>query len=89
MATPKKKDLSEIETRYLETLIPELASSATYTAYVNALASGYTVMSVKGTQLIATSADGKVRFVRAAKPRHKVKAGQLLKLRGARATAGA
>jgi hypothetical protein len=89
MATHKKKGLSEIETRNLEKLIPELASSATYTAYVNALASGYTVMSVKDTQLIATSADGKVRIVRPAKPRHKVKAGQVLKLRGVCAAAGA
>lgn len=89
MATHKKKRLSEAETRNLETMIPELASSATHSAYVNALAAGYTVMREVGTQLVVTRADGTVRVVRQSKPRHKVKAGQVFTLRGAGVTAGA
>ncbi len=75
MAVSEPKILSEEETRNLESMIPELASGATYSAYVRALASGQSVVRVDGEQIIAKSADGSIRVVGQAKPRRKVKAG--------------
>lgn len=88
MAHGKKKALTEAETRNLERMIPDLAAGATHAAYVNALASGRTVVRVDGINIVATSASGEKRFVGTAKPRHKVKPGQVFKLGSAQMHAG-
>lgn len=83
MVQVKKKGLSEAETQNLESMIPELATGATHTAYVKALAAGHTVIRTQGSQLVATNADGEVQVIGAASPLHKVKKGQPFKIRSA------
>jgi hypothetical protein len=79
-ARAKKKTLTEAQTLDCEEMIPSLASTATHTAHLRALASGYAVVLVNGTQIVSKSADGQAKVVGKAKPRHKVKVGQRFKI---------
>lgn len=74
----KKKALNEKEIAKLESMIPEVAVSATRSAHFRALSTGMAVMGVLGQDLVETSADGSVRVVGKAKPRRKVTVGQVV-----------
>ena len=59
---------TEKELDYLETLIPELAESATKTAYLDALSRGISVTEISDGKLVSTAPDGTITFIKDAKP---------------------
>jgi len=63
---------SEKELNYLETLIPELAESATKKAYLDALSQGSSVTEIVDGKLVSTAPDGTRTFIKDAKPMVKV-----------------
>ncbi len=63
---------TEKELDYLETLIPELAESATKKAYLDALSSGNSVTEIVDGKLVSTAPDGTRTFIRNAKPMIKI-----------------
>ncbi|ARB31281.1 hypothetical protein HX787_28415 [Pseudomonas tolaasii] len=65
----------------LENKIPVMAEGAINTAYINALAAGRSVMEVVNGMLVETTADGKHKVIRVAKPKHKVTQGGVIKVR--------
>ncbi|AZC38291.1 hypothetical protein [Pseudomonas chlororaphis] len=65
----------------LENKIPVMAEGAINTAYINALAAGRSVMEVVNGMLVETTADGKHKVIRVAKPKHKVTQGGIIKVR--------
>lgn len=65
----------------LENKIPVMAEGAINTAYINALAAGRSVMEVVNGMLVETTADGKHKVIREAKPKHKVTQGGVIKVR--------
>ena len=81
MAGSEKKALSEEAIQNLEVQIPDVAAGATHAAFVRALAAGHTVLMVEGAHLIESKADGSIRVVGEAKPRHKVTVGEVVKVR--------
>lgn len=81
MAEVGKEVLSEKAIQNLEAQIPDIAAGATHAAFIRALASGHTVVNVEGTHIVESKADGSVRVVGEAKPRHKVTVGEVLKVR--------
>lgn len=87
MAKIEDNVLSEKAMENLEGHIPEMAAGATYAAYVRALASGHTVLRVRGADVVESSADGTHRVVAAAKPRRKVTVGEVIKVRRLNASA--
>ncbi len=56
--------LSDKEIDFLENKIPILAEFATKQAFINALASGSSVMIARNGQLIEISADGTEKFIK-------------------------
>lgn len=61
--------MSEESMKRMEARIPELAGSAVKRAYLQALTTSGKVIEARGGQLIETTAEGKVRVIRAiAKP---------------------
>lgn len=65
----------------LEGKIPVMAEGAINTAYINALAAGRSVLEVMNGMLVETTADGKHKVIRMAKPKHKVTLGGIIKVR--------
>lgn len=63
---------TEKELNYLETLIPELAESATKKAYLDALSSGIAVTEIVDGKLVSTAPDGTRTFIKKSKPMVKV-----------------
>lgn len=78
---PSKKRLTEQEILNLEGEIPAVAAGATRTAYLQALAAGHTVMTVQGTYLVESKADGSAIVVGNAKPRRKVSVDHAIQVR--------
>lgn len=76
-----KRVLSDDLVSRLEDKIPAMAECAVNTAYINALAAGSSVMEVVNGMLVETTADGKHKVIRAAKPKHKVTLGGIIKVR--------
>lgn len=81
MAKIEENVLSEKAIENLEGHIPEMAAGATYAAYVRALASGHTVLRVQGSNVVESNAEGTHRVVAVAKPRRKVRVGEVIKVR--------
>ncbi|MBC3951089.1 hypothetical protein [Pseudomonas folii] len=81
MAKIEENLLSEKAMDNLEGHIPEIAAGATYAAYVRALASGHTVLRVQGGDVVESNAEGSHRVVASAKPRRKVRIGEVIKVR--------
>ncbi|MDR6958289.1 hypothetical protein J2W43_002271 [Pseudomonas brassicacearum] len=65
----------------LEEKIPTMAKGAIKAAYINALAAGLSVMEIRNGMLVETIADGQHKVIRAAKPKHKVASGRIIKVR--------
>lgn len=76
-----KRVLSDDLVSRLEDKIPVMAEGAINTAYINALAAGRIVMEVVNGMLVETTADGKQKVIRVAKPKHKVTQGGVIKVR--------
>ncbi|WP_431033405.1 hypothetical protein [Pseudomonas yamanorum] len=76
-----KRVLSDDLVSRLEDKIPIMAEGAINTAYINALAGGSSVMEVVNGMLVETTADGKHKVIRVAKPKHKVTQGSVIKVR--------
>lgn len=76
-----KRVLSDDLVNLLEDKIPVMAEGAINTAYINALVAGRSVMEVVDGMLVETTADGKRKVIRAAKPRHKVTQGSVINVR--------
>lgn len=76
-----KRVLSDDLVSRLEDKIPVMAEGAINTAYINALAAGHSVMEVVNGMLVETTADGKHKVIRVAKPKHKVTQGGVIKVR--------
>ncbi|QXH77929.1 hypothetical protein [Pseudomonas salmasensis] len=65
----------------LEEKIPAMAKGAINAAYINTLAAGLSVMEVMNGVLVETTDYGTSKVIRAAKPKHKVASGRIIKLR--------
>ena len=76
-----KRVLSDDLVSRLEDKIPVMAEGAINTAYINGLAAGRSVMEVMNGMLVETTADGKHKVIRVAKPKHKVTLGGVIKVR--------
>ncbi len=63
---------TEEELDYLETLIPELAESATKKAHLDALSRGLSVTEIIDGKLVVVAPDGTKTIVEDAKPKVKV-----------------
>ena len=59
---------TEKELDFLETLIPELAESATKKAYLDALSRGSSVVETINGQIVSTAPDGTRTVIKKAKP---------------------
>ncbi len=59
---------TEKELDFLETLIPELAESATKKAYLDALSRGSSVVEIIGDKIVSTAPDGTRTIMKNAKP---------------------
>jgi hypothetical protein len=77
----KAKKLSDKEMEALERQIPDLAKMATMSAYARALSVSGSVLRVDSGDLVWMSLDGSKTFVAKAKPRHKVKVGEVITVR--------
>jgi len=63
---------TEKELDYLETLIPQLAESATRKAHLDALSKGLSVTEIMGNKLVRVAPDGSKTILGDAKPKIKV-----------------
>ncbi|MHC8354511.1 hypothetical protein ACYZTL_04540 [Pseudomonas sp. LB3P81] len=79
--TAKTKKLSDKEMDALERQIPDLAQIATKTAYARALLVSDSVLRVDSGDLVWISLDGSKTVVAKAKPRRKVKVGEVITVR--------
>jgi hypothetical protein len=79
--TAKTKKLSDEEMDALECQIPDLAEIATKTAYARALLVSDSVLRVDSGDLVRMSLDGSKKVVAKAKPRRKVKVGEVITVR--------
>ncbi|CAI8756406.1 CDC48_N domain-containing protein [Pseudomonas sp. IT-P253] len=79
--TSKPKKLSDKEMDALELQIPELAQRATEAAYARALLVSDSVLCVDSDDLVRISLDGSKTVVAKAKPRRKVKVGEVITVR--------
>ncbi|BCT34216.1 hypothetical protein L2088_20015 [Pseudomonas protegens] len=78
----KAKNVSDRELDALERLVPDQAKNATQTAYVRALSvSPHGVLRIDAGDLVRMSPDGSKTVVAKAKPRHKVKVGEVITVR--------
>ena len=77
----KAKKLSDQEIDVLEREVPDLAKMATMTAYARALLVSNSVLRVDSGDLVRVSPDGNITFVAKAKPRRKVKVGEVITVR--------
>lgn len=59
---------TEKELDFLETLIPELAESATKKAYLDALSRGSSVVEIINGKIVSTAPDGTRTIIKKAKP---------------------
>lgn len=59
---------TEKELDFLETLIPELAESATKKAYLDALSRGSSVVEIINGKIVSTAPDGTRTVIKKAKP---------------------
>lgn len=59
---------TEKELDFLETLIPELAESATKKAYLDALSRGSSVVEIIDGKIVSTAPDGTRTIIKDAKP---------------------
>lgn len=75
------KDITDEELDRLERLIPEYASIAGRRAFLDALVQRQTILIVKDGWLVRINSDGSETRLEPSAPRHKVKVGQLFKLR--------
>lgn len=74
------KRLTEKEIQHLEGEIPAVAAGATRMAFLRALAAGHTVMTVQGSYLVESKADGSETVVGNSRPRRKVSVGQAIQV---------
>ncbi|NCE83796.1 hypothetical protein [Pseudomonas sp. Q1] len=65
----------------LEEKIPAMAKGAIKAAYTNILAVGLSVMEIRDGMLVETTVDGPHAVIRAAKPKHKIASGRIIKVR--------
>ena len=79
--TVKAKKLSDKEMDALERQISDLAKMATMSAYARALSVSGSVLRVDSGDLVWMSLDGSKTFVAKAKPRRKVKVGEVITVR--------
>ncbi|MGV8180320.1 hypothetical protein [Pseudomonas aeruginosa] len=79
--TVKAKKLSEKEIEAMERWVPVIAQSATKLAYVRALSASKSVLRIDAGDLVRVSLDGSKSFVAKAKPRRKVKVGEVIAVR--------
>lgn len=79
--TVKTKKLSSEEIDALERQVPELAQIATKAAYARALSISESVLRIDSGELVRMSLDGSKTVVAKAKPRRKVKAGEVITVR--------
>ena len=63
---------TEKELDYLETLIPELAESATKKAHLDALSRGLSVTEIIDGKIVSIAPDGKITIIEDARPLVKV-----------------
>ncbi|CAI8873343.1 hypothetical protein [Pseudomonas sp. IT-P218] len=75
------KTLSDQEMDVLEREVPDLAKMATMTAYARTLLVSSSVLRVDSGDLVRVSPDGNKVFVAKAKPRRKVKLGEVITVR--------
>lgn len=73
--------LKDVELDALERQIPDLAKTATMTAYARALTMNDSVLSVHAGNLVRVFADGSKKFIAEAKPRHRVTIGEVMQVR--------
>ncbi|VVN20304.1 hypothetical protein PS862_04602 [Pseudomonas fluorescens] len=79
--TAETKKLSDEEMDALERRVPDLAEIATKTAYARALLMSDSVLRVDSGDLVRMSLDGSKTVVAKAKPRRKVKVGEVITVR--------
>lgn len=79
--TARTKKLSDKEMDALERQIPDLAQIATKAAYARALLVSDSVLRVDSGDLVRISLDGSKTVVAKAKPRRKVKVGEVITVR--------
>lgn len=72
--------LDEKSMQVLENEIPNLAEGATKQAYVQALASGSSVVKTKGNQLVEVFSDGSICVLKELKASKKVDVGSTVRL---------
>ncbi len=78
----KAKKVSDSDVEALERLVPGKAKKATLSAYVRALSvSQRGVLRIDAGDLVRVSRDGVKTVVAKAKPRHKVKVGEVITVR--------
>ncbi|EJN23303.1 hypothetical protein PMI35_04662 [Pseudomonas sp. GM78] len=75
------KKLSDQEIDVLERAVPDQAKMATMNAYARALLVSSSVLRVDSGDLVRVSPDGNKIFVAKAKPRRKVKVGEVITVR--------
>ena len=63
---------TEKELDYLETLIPQLAETATRKAHIDALSKGLSVTEIIDGKLVIIAPDGEKTILADAKPMHKI-----------------
>jgi hypothetical protein len=74
--------VSDSELDILESQVPGLASTATHVAHVRALAANpQGVLCIDAGNLVRISQDGNKTVVAKAKPRHRVKVGEVITVR--------
>ncbi|WP_235437022.1 hypothetical protein [Pseudomonas fluorescens] len=78
----KAKNVSDRELDALERLVPDQAKNATQAAYFRALSVSLNgVLRIDAGNLVRMSPDGNKTVVAKAKPRHKVKVGEVITVR--------
>jgi hypothetical protein len=66
-----------------EEMIPELAASATHAAYLRSVAARHTLLMAKNGMLVLVEQDGSEIPLRALSAKHRVKPGEVVRLRAA------
>lgn len=80
--TTKPNAVSDQELDALESQVPNQARAATYIAYSRALAANpQGVLCIDAGNLVRVFQDGKKTIIAKAKPRHKVKVGEIITVR--------
>jgi hypothetical protein len=78
MKSPYPMEPSDEDLEAWESQIPELAAKATEEAYNRARQAGLSVTMIKGTWIVSLHPDGSADLFRTAKPRRRVKIGNVI-----------